>query len=748
MSDYALSEDEFYRELVNRFFHQNSYFYHCLGTELEALLAEAKSTGKQEYLLLGHLMDQLVSSSTSATELEDLGNIRGFAEFRDKLRQGVRYLYETELDSERMKVEIESLAHSILNSALLALQDEQSVGMLRLFLGFEQEPHLKADANPDKPNVSEIKELPSLETLSSETEPTSVFTDEPPHLEKEERNLPSKLDSDTDVATNPDDGSELIEEGSSLTSEIAPSLDSATEAVQAEAGQISEQIPPEQPISEDITEHQTDTESISLPPDCDEIQVAAGIGDETTEVKMEVSFTSDLDHANELPSAEHGIQGQISQLDEICRSINAKALPPETLQTAEKILGSITLSAMIRGSEALEQVGGKSRRAIAHLRAAGEIDDKQAKLLLKGALAMLKALPADNSEHIEPGCIKEFTAWVRNPEGEFIVPAAHTTTPDAEPEESNQRLPIDASEPEAHEENVDYSLEEACRPEQSADLHKVSKALVPSDFKLPGEDDLEIVELIREINRENETVLTVRSEEEPESDETWGFEEASAPEVASGGELTPSTGQAPSAHSEHHADDAFFEEDPQATDEPSADSEDNIEAETEISGPDSFPKAFAAEVHDGGQEVIKVDDSPFGVYKKQAELYFSVIDEALEVLQHTRQNHTALEDLELASNALYGLTLKLNLDIIGAFPDLILALIKNTIATNYRLSDVEHELLAHSFSFFKSLGTLEEYQSERFQAVLQSIRNLSERVKNLAQQQSEMKIETGQIGKS
>ncbi len=134
-------------------------------------------------------------------------------------------------------------------------------------------------------------------------------------------------------------------------------------------------------------------------------------------------------------------------------------------------------------------------------------------------------------------------------------------------------------------------------------------------------------------------------------------------------------------------------------------------------------------------ELTPVDVKSFSTYRQQAELYFNVIEEALITLERHHSNKTALEDLELASNALYGLSLKLNLDPIGKFPDLILTLIKNILATNYTITEKDHALIRKGFNYFKNLGNLEELDGSKFDQIIRAIVAFNEQVKNQASQE-------------
>ena len=85
-----LSIDHFRTELINRFFHSESYFLHCFGHHLQAFLDEGGNSNNNEYLLVGNLMDKLVASQNVTPEFESILALQGFAEFKERLSNGIQ----------------------------------------------------------------------------------------------------------------------------------------------------------------------------------------------------------------------------------------------------------------------------------------------------------------------------------------------------------------------------------------------------------------------------------------------------------------------------------------------------------------------------------------------------------------------------------------------------------------------------------------------------------------------------------
>ncbi len=149
-----LSKDDFRNELINRFFHSDSYFTHCFSHHLQAFLNEGGNSNNNEYLLVGNLMDKLIASQNVVQELESTLALRCFEHFNERLSRGINYLYESDLEPEKMKIEIESLAQSMFRSALTAFQNEESNDKLKNLLGLNRTPAEHVD-------IVELREPPS-----------------------------------------------------------------------------------------------------------------------------------------------------------------------------------------------------------------------------------------------------------------------------------------------------------------------------------------------------------------------------------------------------------------------------------------------------------------------------------------------------------------------------------------------------------------------------------------------------------
>lgn len=563
MGDVKQQEKEFYCELVNRFFNENSYFFHCINHELDGVLTETKDVDNEIYLMLGNFFDKLISKEDVAAELESLKQGNEFFEFVDKLEQSVSFLHNNELDTERMKIEIEGLAHSMFNSALLAFQTPSTTTQSKNYLNNDE-------VGSEKIKETGISELSSTEPVNVES---GIFSDETESLKESQGNadekdfhLEAELDKDVRL-TGGLNNRRSIEDSSDI------------------------------PLKD---KHLTP-------------QPASFLSVFIIETKQKI--------------------------DSLNKIIQKKNITNKSWKESTDIIDSIMMSSVIYGFEAYEQIAVKSKKQLKKYISSAQF--KEARVLLEGTIDNLNSLVEKNDpENVNQTFIKNATEKLltsQNNQSESSV-AALTVEKTAHPEKK--------------------------RPTKQA--IEISDDIAPPQdviqIKIPGEDDEEIHSLIAEISKESALIQPA-----------WNSEQTVTPE-------------------------------------PRFETEEVIRV--------NAPKP--------------VEDKTFSLYRQQAELYFSVIEEALITLERQRRNKTALEDLELASNALYGLSLKLNLDPIGKFPDLILTLIKNILATNYTITEKDHALISKGFSYFKSLGNLEELDEGKFNEIIKAIISFDKQVKNQA----------------
>lgn len=666
-----LSQQEFYRELVNRFFHTNSYFYHCIKNELDAVLRELQGANNHEYLLLGNLFDNLVSAHDTVAELGRLTAIKGFSEFGEKLTQGIQFLHDIDLDSERMKIEIESLAHSMFNSVLLAFQDKDSLQQLRNMLGadFRDEPASDLQEDRDRPDeefqlsaglMAEAQEYGSDQPLFEDR--AGVFSDEESSRVNEIEETSFDPISEDDPTEDNENGQDerfrdlaLENDDPALTNEVGSNdlfsddhIDLDVELLLEDDLKVYDDIgmPPEpMPALEDTSPQfpercEPEAEHTSEPPVKHETDDAAP-----------APRNSEPDRKPRLHEPEvvvkyfcQEVRDHLAELDEVLAKLKSEPTQADLWEKSDAIMDSIVMTSVIYGFEAFEQITAKAKKLIARTRSDEESGYDRAVVIVTKTRQVLNYFLANNPERIESKLVKQFTTKLTTP----LVPS----------EPTGRALPAIH----AREGRIPGT-------ERDGETETGNKRTEVQGLKLPGEDDAEVMNLIAEITREKEEKNSASKRESKEN---------------------------------------------RLGTRPGETLEDNEFVDKRPSPPVNTSKSQAH----------------MTIYRRGAEVYLNAMEEALIALDANGQNKTALDDLEVAANALYGLTLKLNLEEIGRFPDLLLTLLRDVLATNYSFSSHELALMKHVTQYFRNLQSVEQTKERQFMQMLTSLKDLDARVKN------------------
>ena len=544
-----LSIENFRNELINRFFHPDSYFMHCFSHHLQAFLDKGGNSNNNEYLLVGNLMDKLVACQNAIEELESVLALPGFEPFNERLTKGIHYLYESDLEPEKMKIEIESLAQSMFSSAVAALQNKESNDEIKSLLGINRTP---AD------NVDELE----LQEPSSEG----------PGLTKPEFSVEEIEDMDATPQN-------LFEEKDFLLP-----LD---ELKDANPGKLEVGL-----VEEDGSRNSAQDDVILI----------------NTEVNQK--------RASVFEAFQMAVGNQMDQLQNKIDLLSSK----NSLQECDEIFENIISSSMIYGFDAVEEVAAKARRFLSKVNRKSNFDSSLVTSVLTKTISLLKRTLENGPDNVDKQAISNFSQNLLNPKTIFH----------------------DKKENSAARTQNDEKKDE---PVISGNSHL-------AEFKLPGED--EIASLLSEI-----------SENSP---------------LKKGADLQPDSPQ-------------------------ESESEGLVTDITQVAPGDLLSS-----------------------YKQQAELYFGVIEQALNLLEGQPGHKTALEDVELACSSLYGLIMKMNLDSIAKTPSLMAELIRNIIGNRYSLSKNEHSLIKNSLENFHNISSVVDAETQEFKENLVSLQALNSRI--------------------
>ena len=131
-----------------------------------------------------------------------------------------------------------------------------------------------------------------------------------------------------------------------------------------------------------------------------------------------------------------------------------------------------------------------------------------------------------------------------------------------------------------------------------------------------------------------------------------------------------------------------------------------------------------------GADVVEAEAGDlFSSYKLQAERYFTVIEQALNLVEAQPDDKTALKVIEVACKSLYELLMKMNLDSIGQTPALMSELIRSLISNRYSLSKEEHGLIKNSLQTFHEIANIADTERREFKENIISLHALKSRIK-------------------
>ncbi|MFQ5823772.1 MAG: hypothetical protein ACE5JB_06935 [bacterium] len=592
----VLSDDEFYQELIRRFFHPNSYFYHCISHHLDRIIQSNENSNNENYLLFGSFLDSLVTSENKVQELLRLTAIGGFHKFIENLTTGVSYLRDSDLTPEQMKIEIESLAQSMVKIALDALQHQDTREKLKEYLEYTKSDLVDTSTNEvndsnsklDDEEIIEFTEPPSEVPGNAEPELTQRSpTDLTEFNKNEEKDFLQFMVKGKDTSIENGIDSDLAKEGGS----VDINLNSQNYTIGRD--QVDEQ--PESVIRVFLTE----------------------------------------------------IEYQLEQLQNTFKLLRSDIRNKNHWTELRNIFENIKSTAMIYGLEGFEQIAAKAIKIISDSIHEPENSHRTSLTLLMETKNVLSHLIQGDVENLDDKIILNLIQKLKNPKESLCEDI----------KESQQSYLTELEQSNFSVENKEKSI-------------KKNQLNNNSDFILPGEDDEEIISLVREISKNNQ-------KEDISESKTTDFGD-SQPLISI-----------------------------------------NKTEKQELKNEKSEPLA---------PKIVEPSfDDQLIAFKEEADLYFSIIEEALNTLETQADNKTALDDLELASYSLYGLTLKLNLEPLGKIPASIEGLIKNIISKKSLLSDKERILIKKAYQHFRSLTRIEETEKRQYKELLSSLQALNSR---------------------
>jgi hypothetical protein len=128
---------KFYSELINRFFNPKSYFYSCFIKYLNQIDASLTVDSEDENLILRKLIEKITSSFLPIEELGKLASIVEFNSFNENLEKKISASDLLHADKEKMKQLIEEISQFVFNELKLILENPIAKNDLRRYLNIE-----------------------------------------------------------------------------------------------------------------------------------------------------------------------------------------------------------------------------------------------------------------------------------------------------------------------------------------------------------------------------------------------------------------------------------------------------------------------------------------------------------------------------------------------------------------------------------------------------------------------------------
>jgi len=378
----------------------------------------------------------------------------------------------------------------------------------------------------------------------------------------------------------------------------------------------------------------------------------------------------------------------LNDLRVILNSLSSDSVADKLWQACDVVLQGVAEDAMIYGLEGFEQIATKSRKLIQNTECTDERYTQYVISLLHECCDVLQALADSDIECHDSTVILKLSDKLRNPE-QYMPPACNA--PEAEtdeiglPEQDELEAPNDSASdvPEALAAELILPPEES---DASIDTAEVPDLDDPEldllEIKLPGEEDEELKALIKEVSQDR----------------------------SAGGDENTSEGEQ---------------------------SELQLESNNVSVAP--LPNLDAFSIHEEfpGEFSDRNLNDPFEAFQLQGELYFNVYDDAIESLEQTPDDKSAVEDLELACESLHSLAGKLSLDELSCFPEIALDIARNILETDFALSEVDLQLLRETFNSYRNIKTIEDLKSNTYERLLGQVKELNKIITTNSQNNGE-----------
>lgn len=751
----VLSDQEFHHELVKRFFHPKSYFYKCLKREIQALNGSHDSANREEYELFDRMLEKIVASEDKRSLLAALEPIPGFGQFSERLNDGISYLRENELNCDKMKIEIESLAQSLIKVSIKALFDARTKAQLGALLSDQEIVDLDLEGHQqeyDDQLLDHQENQPEYQDAQQELQKDDLEHFDAPELAEPiqiefENNteLESVVDPDLTIENEFDfmgKVGDIQDQSSTLEDQFDEIPIEMIEDLQSES--FDESLEPsvalEAPLEESMQPPHTEPEKIEPEIVPEGAYKSPDISDEERDFLLVVNGGTEasdkggceIDPGNAGGSIDSSpvdqpeisyinaepfslvdgfaleIKHELTRLQQAIDALNGNSGSEKFWRECESVFDKIAAKSMIFGFEGFEQIAVKSKRFVGSVMKRLEtVNSYHIELLTTARQTFLNLLQGD-IDHVDRMAIQELSDSLDNPKPIRKKRAARKSN--ARPEATPEKTPSEKTkivepqpvleappvEPKPEPEVLLEPVEQPVTEVKTTALDNEPNDFDIAKFSLPGEDDEEIMNLVSEISESGGALETPPDPEMPSFDDPFDTE--------SGDKIT--------------FDQALPESDLVSLESDFT----SLKLDSEVD--ETLPQAEPLATTPKPTGAVAPDEK-LSVFKEQSEFYFNIIEDSLEKLKSQPEDRIALEDLELSSHSLYELSHKLNLDEISAFPGAVEELVRNIISRGVAISKDQYQLIREVYDYFLKLNRAEEADSANAKKLIAAIKGLT-----------------------
>lgn len=693
--------DEFRRELLKRFFKTDSYFFLSLSTHLQTIPSSSTQITENDYLIIGQVVQKLIDADDPEQLLDELNCIGSFAEFKQTLDKTLLILHRPELPLDEMKHHIEELAHVLIGKLVNIIHEANENKQLFRILELPNDAILK-DTFHDESAFDEGPAGQAKAPVSEKDEPDKAIAEQ-----LFDENLFSEKHFETEFESNANFNNAARQESTFR-------FDEALEEDNAEGSKATDE-------SVSLVEEEENDFLESLPPDFDSL-TALPMGNPPRESDEKGRGAIEAEDTASQPVSEpQGLKraflkeanAAVLQIDALLEQLEVGKTQRNQWRKLRRFFLDLRESAMVHGFSELEEIAFKCQKVIERIQRNNTPLVKEDHSILQPIprflqICLHEKINTEDAEKLRAFATQLGRRSIR-PDEQRISATKFSV------EEGNQSEPIFAAAPD----DTPDGRKVAGRHTRAQDLDEPSR---PDELAVESAA-LEPVDAI--FHDENRVGTTAR-------------------EDAIIGEILDETLNA----------DFFVQEPIKENDDapsnlylPGEDDPDLLKVIEEVTGhsatasrkPEAPLPSDTAHASPGAIHGQKLQGSPLEQFKQEAELYFRVVDEAVDELVNKNNNRLALENLELAAYSMKILARKLGIESWARFPEHVEELIRKILLLQLSPNKGAYHLIKKGFTLLKNAADIQDVEAVEIKEVEREILRYISSIEELGSESQEKK---------